>query len=229
MSKIRNTLVALMVPAMIFTATPAQAFEETPVRDYPQVVEQVVAPVKAPVTSKKTSYKTKKTVKTTIRTSSSPNVESRSRTTKSRTEPIQIRRTSSVTPVASSEPQNLPASSAYGVAVSSYKGVPYVWGGKSRKGWDCSGFITYVYENAGMKIGRWTTRSIKTDPRLKRTSTPRPGDIVYNSPTHAGIYIGNIKGTPSMISARNPQAGTTITPVKFGYVNKSNIKYFTTK
>lgn len=123
-------------------------------------------------------------------------------------------------------------SKAYSVAKSSYKGVRYRSGGTTRKGWDCSGFVTYVYKNAGAKnkkSSRWTTRSIRNDKSLKRTYNPKPGDIVYNSSSHVGIYIGKKKGKPYMISARNPRAGTTEHPVKWGYVKAKNIKYYTLK
>lgn len=116
------------------------------------------------------------------------------------------------------------------VAKNDYKGVRYRSGGTSRKGWDCSGFVTYVYKKAGAKStksSRWTTRSIRNDKKLKRTSNPKPGDIVYNSPTHVGIYIGKKNGKPYMISARNPSKGTTQHPVKWGYVKSKNIKYYT--
>lgn len=118
------------------------------------------------------------------------------------------------------------------VAKTDYKGVKYSSGGTTRKGWDCSGFVTYVYKKAGAKSknsSRWTTKSIKNDKKLKRTNNPKPGDIVYNSPTHVGIYIGKKNGKPYMISARNPSKGTTQHPVKWGYVKSKNIKYFTIK
>lgn len=119
---------------------------------------------------------------------------------------------------------------AFRVAKSDYKGVRYRSGGTSRKGWDCSGFVTYVYKKAGIKSkksSRWNTRSIRVDKKLKRTSKPKPGDIVYNSSSHVGIYIGKKKGKPYMISARNPKKGTTQHPVKWGNIKAKSVKYYT--
>lgn len=72
-------------------------------------------------------------------------------------------------------------------------GVPYVWGGTTRKGFDCSGFVQYVYKKSGISIPRTASQ------QRKMTYTKGylgPGDIVSfyptNSPTrhHVGIYLG---------------------------------------
>jgi len=74
-------------------------------------------------------------------------------------------------------------------------GIPYVWGGSSTAGFDCSGFIYYVYKQAGLDIAR--TNTLGYDARSYDVSNPIPGDLVFFSNTyrpgisHMGIYIGN--------------------------------------
>ncbi len=74
-------------------------------------------------------------------------------------------------------------------------GVRYVWGGNSpQQGFDCSGFIVYVYNKSNVQLPRTVAQMWNT---LKPVSQPQVGDIVvYNTtggPSHAGIYIGNNK------------------------------------
>ena len=76
-----------------------------------------------------------------------------------------------------------------------YLGVPYVWAGSSPSGFDCSGFLNYVYNKAGISIPR-TVSSIWD--ATKSVSSPRVGDLVFyetykTGPSHAGIYLGNGK------------------------------------
>ena len=75
-------------------------------------------------------------------------------------------------------------------------GIPYVFGGNSVSGFDCSGFVNYVYSNAGFNI----TRKSSLDYFMNDTtivSNPVPGDVVFFKNTyistisHMGIYIGN--------------------------------------
>lgn len=91
-----------------------------------------------------------------------------------------------------------------GIAAIAYTGIghPYVWGGTTPSGWDCSGFVQWVYAQAGISIPRTNAWSIMTP-----TSTPQPGDlVVQNGGAHVGIYVGN----GMMISALNPSQGTML-------------------
>lgn len=77
-----------------------------------------------------------------------------------------------------------------------YLGVPYVWAGTSPSGFDCSGFVYYVYKQCGYSITRTATAQ-NSDGYYVSRSDLQPGDIVifYNSAMtsigHSGIYIGN--------------------------------------
>lgn len=98
------------------------------------------------------------------------------------------------------------------ILAAAYNGIggSYVWGGKSYKAWDCSGFVSYVYAQAGIKLTAYTYAMAG---ELRPTSNPQPGDIVFtNGYAHVGIYVGNGK----MISALNPSQGTLETAVDGG-------------
>ena len=87
-----------------------------------------------------------------------------------------------------------------------YTGVPYVWGGNTTSGWDCSGFVKYVYAKHGIDIARGTS-AIRASGQFVRTSSPKPGDLVFqNGGGHVGIYLGGGK----MIGAQNPTVDTII-------------------
>ena len=75
-----------------------------------------------------------------------------------------------------------------------YMGLPYVWGGTTPKpGFDCSGFTQWVYKHAlGIAIGRNTYAQINAGVEVSRKNL-QPGDLVFPSPHHVTIYIGNGK------------------------------------
>ena len=77
-----------------------------------------------------------------------------------------------------------------------YLGVPYVYGGTSPSGFDCSGFVYYVFRQCGYTITRTATTQNRDGYQVSRSEL-RPGDIIifYNSAKtaigHSAIYIGN--------------------------------------
>lgn len=73
-----------------------------------------------------------------------------------------------------------------------YLGVPYVWGGTTPYGFDCSGLVQYVYAENGISIPR-VTYSQQAVASPVALSDLQPGDLVFwgYSAYHVGIYIGN--------------------------------------
>jgi cell wall-associated NlpC family hydrolase len=69
-----------------------------------------------------------------------------------------------------------------------YLGVPYVYGGASPSGFDCSGLVMYVYAQLGISLPHYTVAQWNaTQP----VSSPAPGDLVFfNGLGHVGIYLG---------------------------------------
>ena len=76
-------------------------------------------------------------------------------------------------------------------------GTPYVWGGSTPSGFDCSGFIYYVYKQSGKNVSR--TNALGFWNGATKVSNPQPGDLVFFSNTykpgisHAGFYLGDNK------------------------------------
>jgi cell wall-associated NlpC family hydrolase len=82
-------------------------------------------------------------------------------------------------------------SSVVGIA-EQYLGVPYVWGGESPHGFDCSGLVAYVYAQVGVSLAHYTVAQWSYPDSV---SVPRnqlePGDLVFFAGLgHVGIYVG---------------------------------------
>lgn len=89
-------------------------------------------------------------------------------------------------------------------------GTPYVWGGSSPGGFDCSGFVQYVMKQSGITLPRTTTEQYKVGTYVSKNEL-QPGDLVFLQNTyrdgisHVGIYIGDGK----MIHASSSKGVTT--------------------
>ncbi len=85
---------------------------------------------------------------------------------------------------------------AFGTRVADYarkfRGVRYVYGGSTpRTGFDCSGFVRYVYAHFGLSLAHSSFAQF-TDGRSVSRASLRPGDLVFfDGLGHVGIYIGN--------------------------------------
>ena len=74
-----------------------------------------------------------------------------------------------------------------------YLGVPYVWGGTTPNGFDCSGLVQYVYKQLGINISRTTYYQVNDGVEVSKNEL-KQGDLVFfrknGNIHHVGIYIG---------------------------------------
>ncbi|MFI6428385.1 C40 family peptidase [Promicromonospora sp. NPDC050880] len=70
-----------------------------------------------------------------------------------------------------------------------YLGVPYLWGGSTPAGMDCSGFTSYVYAQVGINLPRTSSEQRYAGPEVPWPEA-QPGDLIW-SPGHIAIYAGD--------------------------------------
>ncbi|MBN1077984.1 glycoside hydrolase [Clostridium botulinum] len=99
-----------------------------------------------------------------------------------------------------------------------YLGIPYLWGGTTPEGFDCSGLMQYVFNSQGIEIPR-VSQDQQSFAEPINLSELKPGDLVFNkssNSTHVGLYIGDDKYLHA------PHTGDV---VKISTLSTSNMKY----
>ena len=80
--------------------------------------------------------------------------------------------------------------------VGSFLGVPYLWGGRTPLGFDCSGFVQQLLASRGIRIPRDADQQYRSSQRLGGRDRGRSGDLLFFGPprgpvTHVGVHIGS--------------------------------------
>lgn len=86
-------------------------------------------------------------------------------------------------------------------------GIPYVYGGQTPEGFDCSGLVFYAYRETGIDVPRTSLAQYRAAKRIP-VSAAQPGDLVFfrigRQISHVGIYVGNNRFIHS------PETGQTV-------------------
>lgn len=95
----------------------------------------------------------------------------------------------------------------------SASGTPYKVAGTDKSGFDCSGFVQWVYKQHGVNLPRTAAAMGGTGQRVSKLSEAQPGDLVlFRNGKHVGIYIGNGKFIGSQTST-----GVAVASLTSGY------------
>ncbi len=122
---------------------------------------------------------------------------------------------------ASPAPATLGDSTATGEAIiadaQKYMGVPYVWGGETPDGWDCSGFTQYVMKEVGITLPRTAAEQFAIGTPVDKDKL-QAGDLVFFTTykpgaSHVGFYMGDGK----FIQASSAAKQVTISPLDGAY------------
>jgi cell wall-associated NlpC family hydrolase len=102
-------------------------------------------------------------------------------------------------------------------------GCPYVFGGESMRGFDCSGLAEYVYAKAGVAIPRTSYEQFQVGQAISRDQM-EPGDLVFfattdSGPSHVAVYVGN----GLMVQALNPSTGVIVSHLDADYYRQRYI------
>lgn len=104
----------------------------------------------------------------------------------------------------------------------SFTGVPYVWGGTTPAGFDCSGFVKYVFEHFGVSLPRTSREQVKVGTPVDAAAI-QPGDLIFSNwdsgsrapsaTSHVALYVGG----GNLIQAPEPGQSVGVKPFNAAY------------
>jgi cell wall-associated NlpC family hydrolase len=101
----------------------------------------------------------------------------------------------------------------------SYRGAPYVWGGSSVTGFDCSGFTQYLYKQQGISLPHKASQQFQTGKPVAKSDL-KAGDLVFFNTTGPLSHVGMFIGEGKFVHAANPRRGVQVDMLNRGYYAK---------
>lgn len=89
--------------------------------------------------------------------------------------------------------------------------VPYVWGGTTPAGFDCSGFVQYCYAHFGVNLPRTSEEQVHVGTTV---SSPQAGDLLFFGPASAPYHVAMCVGNGYMIEAPRTGENVHVTPIR---------------